>query len=180
MPSSKSRRRLPLATDQAQALNGVRRLVAGLQSSARAIEARTGITNAQLFLLQIVAQRDALSMGELAEAAGAQQSTTSLIVGRLTRAGLLSRHQTPEDRRRISLSLTPRGRRLLLDAPTPPTARLIEALRTLSPATLRHLVTSLQALDEAMGMREVEAGMLFEAPGRRGGSAKRAKARPLR
>jgi DNA-binding MarR family transcriptional regulator len=177
MAPPRPRQRSVPAADLSEALNGIRRLVTVLQSSARAIEAGTGITNAQLFLLQIVAEREGLSMGELAEAARAQQSTTSLIVGRLIRAGLLSRQPTPEDRRRIRLSLTARGRQLLRDAPTPPTARLIAALRTLSPLTLRRLVTGLEALDRALGMREVKPEMLFEAPARRSAGAGNARGR---
>jgi DNA-binding MarR family transcriptional regulator len=180
MASPTPRRRPVPSADLTAALNGIRRLVTVLQSSARAIEVGTGITNAQLFLLQIVAERDGLSMGELAEAARAQQSTTSLIVGRLIRAGLVARRRSPHDRRRLCLSLTPGGRRLLLDAPTPPTARLIEALRSLPPVTLRRLATSLRALDTALGIRDVEAGMLFEGPTKRAGLVDTARVRRRR
>ena len=41
---------------RAQALERVRTLVAALSHSARAVERRTGVTNAQLFLLQQLAE----------------------------------------------------------------------------------------------------------------------------
>lgn len=151
----------------AGALRLVRRLVGTLQSSARAVEQRTGVTNAQLFLLRALEERRQLSLGELAELAGTQQSTASLVVKRLVRSGLVRRQLSPEDGRRVLLSLTPRGRTKLRHAPVPATARLLEALEGLTAPELRALTRGLEALERELGPRPDEPGMLFEAPGRK-------------
>ncbi len=150
----------------AGALRRVRRLVGTLQSSARAVERRTGVTNAQLFLLRALEEREQLSLGELAALAGTQQSTASLVVARLVRSGLVRRRPSPEDGRRVLLSLAPRGRKTLRHAPVPATARLLEALEGLTALELRALTRGLEALERELGAQPDEPAMLFEAPGR--------------
>ena len=147
----------------AEALRGIRRMVGTLHASARAVERRTGITNAQLFLLRALKEHEGLSIGGLATMARTQQSTASIIVQRLVRNGLVRRARSSEDARRVLLSLTPRGRGVLRNAPVPATARLLKALNTLSVGELHALVRGLGALELRLGATE-EPGMLFEAP----------------
>jgi DNA-binding MarR family transcriptional regulator len=144
------------------ALRAIRSLVASLSRSARSIEWRTGFTNAQLFLLRQLAATDALSVNELAERARTNQSTVSSVVGRIVRAGLVQRASVPDDGRRVALSLTPRGRRLLRRAPTPPTEALFDALESLTDHEARALGTGLAALLAALGLKPEPAPMLFE------------------
>ncbi len=162
MTRSASRRPLPIKVTDA--LRGIRRLVATLQASARTIEQRTGITNAQLFMLRALEGQRTMSLGDLADLAGAQQSTASIIVQRLVTAGLVRRIRSAEDARRVDLSLTPKGRRKVRDAPVPTTARLLEALRAMSAAELRALVASLEVLHGRLGADGDDPGMLFESP----------------
>jgi DNA-binding MarR family transcriptional regulator len=162
----------------ALALRGIRQLVRTLQESARAVEGRTGITNAQLFLLRALEEVDSLSLGELAAEARTQQSTVSIVVKRLVRTGLVRRQRSPDDARRVHLSLTARGRRKLHNAPVPPTARLLDALRAVSPAERRALIRGLKALESRMGAGIQEPGMLFETARDRGRTgARRARSR---
>ncbi len=160
--------------DVVRALRGIRRLVRTLQESARAVEGRTGITNAQLFLLRALGENPSLSLGELAAVGRTQQSTASIVVQRLVRNGLIRRERSPEDGRRVRLSLTARGRRKLRSAPVPPTTRLLDALQALSRGERGALIRGLRALESRMGQGTEEPGMLFEAaaervrPGRTG------------
>ena len=61
------------------ALNGIRALVEALSQSARTVERRTGLTNAQLFLLGLVADRGAVTIGQLAIGARTTAATTSVV-----------------------------------------------------------------------------------------------------
>jgi DNA-binding MarR family transcriptional regulator len=164
----------------AEALRRIRLLVGTLQASARSVERRTGITNAQLFLLRALQECDHPSLGELAATARTQQSTVSIVVQRLVKTGLVRRRRSPEDGRRVLLSLTAMGRATLRHAPVPPTARLLEALGALSRAELGCLIRGLSALELRLGVVREEPGMLFEAPRRAGATRvrKRTPARP--
>ena len=147
---------------RAQTLDGIRTMVGALTRSARSVERRTGVTTAQLFVLRQLAERDGLSLGEIAKCTLTRQSTVSVVVARLERQGLLRRDRADDDRRRLELSLTAAGRRMLARAPMPTTGRLLAALDELTDDQLWSLSTGLDALIAALGLESRAAGMLFE------------------
>jgi DNA-binding MarR family transcriptional regulator len=153
-----------------QALERVRLLVAGLTLSARAVERSTGITNAQLFLLQQLDSAESLTVGDLAARARTQQSSVSIVVARLVRAGLATNRRSTDDGRLAVIALTPKGRRLLRHAPAPPTSALLHAIEQLSARDVSALALGLGALVVALNLSPPEVTMLFEhAPTRRSG-----------
>jgi DNA-binding MarR family transcriptional regulator len=156
----------PSGAARLEALEHIRAIVAFLTESARAVEQRTGVTNAQLFLLQALAARDGQSIGELAAFGLTGQSTVSIVVGRLEQNGHVVRTESEVDRRRTIVKLTPSGRRLLKRAPVPPTRRLMSAMEKLSPAQRHQLARSLRGLREALGLDPSEPPLLFEKRGR--------------
>src|ERR1035437_8183879 len=161
------------AAARAQALKGVRTLVAALSQSARAVERRTGVTNAQLFLLQQLAEAASRSVNDLAALGLTQQSTVSIVVARLVRAGLAAKRRSAEDGRVAVISITPKGRRLLAHAPVPPTSELLRAIEALSDRDARSLADGLGALVDALGLSPPPVTMLFEhAPTRRSASTR--------
>jgi DNA-binding MarR family transcriptional regulator len=146
-------------------LQGIRSLIATLTQSARAVEQRTGITNAQLFLLRELAADDALTINELAARALTGQNTVSAVVTRLEERGLVSRGRSASDGRVVTVTLTAAGRRLLQRAPEPPTGRLLRILSSLPPSDLRTVVRALTILNDGLGVAGVESEMLFEGDG---------------
>jgi DNA-binding MarR family transcriptional regulator len=146
----------------------LRALVAALSQSARTVERRTGITNAQLFLLQQLQVAGTLSVNDLAELARTQQSTVSIVVGRLERDGLVGKVRSSIDARRAVVSLTPSGRRLLRNAPAPPTALLLRAVGELRHADACALALGLRALTRRLRLSAQPPSLLFEDAGRRG------------
>jgi DNA-binding MarR family transcriptional regulator len=152
------------ATVRAQALERLRTLIGALNHSARAVERSTGITNAQLFLLQQLDVAESLSVNDLAARARTQQSTVSIVVARLVRAGLAAKRRSADDGRLAVISLTPKGRRLLRHAPAPPTSALLHALERLTDRNARALAGGLRALIRALDLTPPEVTMLFEQP----------------
>lgn len=155
MPSNRQRLRT-------NALDGIRALVGSLTRSARSVERRTGITTAQLFVLRQLEACDELSLGEIAERTLTRESTVSIVVARLAKRGLVRRDRAADDRRRLRVTLTPAGRRVLARAPEPTTGRLLGALDELTSEQLLALLTGLDALIVALGLESRAAGMLFE------------------
>ncbi len=161
-----------------RALDHIRTLVSALSHSARAVERSTGVTNAQLFLLQQLAAAESLSVNDLAARARTQQSTVSVVVARLVRAGLAAKKKSADDGRIAIISLTPKGRRLLTHAPAPPTVALLRAIEALSDRDSRALATGMDALVRELDLAAPEVTMLFEhAPLRR---SKKSTSRPKR
>jgi DNA-binding MarR family transcriptional regulator len=161
------------ATTQKAVLRGLRTVIAVLSRSARAIEARTGVTNAQLFVLQQLQTDDVLGINDLAARARTGQSAVSIVVGRLVRRGLVRRRRSVGDGRRVGVSLTVAGRALVRQAPESPTARLLAAVGRLDSADLQALARGVTALIAAMGIAGVTPSMLFERDGTRRARARR-------
>jgi DNA-binding MarR family transcriptional regulator len=155
------------ATMQDAALRGLRTIIAVLSRSARAIEARTGVTNAQLFILQQLQADEALGINDLAARARTGQSAVSIVVRRLVRRGLVHRRRLVADGRRVGVSLTVAGRALVCQAPEPPTTRLLAAVGGLDYEDLRALARGVTALVPAMGVAGETPPMLFEGDGSR-------------
>lgn len=71
------------------------------------------LTLSQFALLQALAGRPHARVRELADEAGITPSTATRILDVLERRGVVSRTRTKEDRRGVTISLTPAGRRTL-------------------------------------------------------------------
>ena len=71
-----------------------------------------GLTGAQADALAVIGQAGPLSLKELGELLVAEAGHPSRLVDRLVEAGLVERHAAGQDRRRVELSLTRRGRAL--------------------------------------------------------------------
>ncbi len=150
-----------------KALQAVRGLVAALNQTARVIEQRTGITNAQLFLLQSIAAEPNLSVTALASRAMTHQSTASIVLSRLERRGLVRRARAELDGRSVVLMLTEKGRRVLQRAPKTATTEIVRAIARLSPREVRMLRLGVCALGREADFKCDDSPMLFQEPGRR-------------
>ena len=128
----------PSPTGDAQtierSMNAIRSIVRALRLNTRAIELKMGISLAQLFVLQQLAERSADSLNELAERTATHQSSVSVVVRRLVDRGFVSRTASTTDKRRIEIDVTPAGRTLLSGAPRTVSNELMSALQRLGRA----------------------------------------------
>ena len=138
-------------------------MISALSRSARRVEQRTGITNAQLFLLREVVAQDDLTINELAGRAMTGQSTVSGVVSRLEQQKLVSRGREREDGRVVTVSATAAGRRLLQRAPEPATSKLLDVLCAMPERDLNTVVRAMALLNDGLGLEAGPAtAMLFE------------------
>lgn len=179
----------PTRDDVKQVLDAIRRIVRVLRLASREAEKRVGLSGAQLFVLQKLAEEPVLSVNEVAARTHTHQSSVSMVVQRLTRRGLVSRRRSSHDARQIDLSVTAAGRAVLRSAPAAAQDQLLETLNTLPSDKLKQIARSLSQLLEAMGIDGNEPpSMLFEEDGVPGGSkiargerlAKAAPKKPMR
>src|SRR6266542_1942410 len=149
------------ARDVRIVMDCLRHVVRTLRVSARAAEKRVGVSGAQLFVLQKLAEADALSVGELALRTATDQSSVSVVVRRLAGRKLVGCRPGKSDGRRVEVRLTDRGKRLLRRAPPATQVDLIAALSRLPRPTRRALAESLQALAAQIGS-QAPPPMFFE------------------
>jgi DNA-binding MarR family transcriptional regulator len=143
-------------------MDALRRVVRALRLTARDAERRAGISGAQLFVLQNLCDQPATSLNELADRTLTDQSSVSVVVKRLVARKLVARKASSVDARRVELSLTPAGRRLLARCPEPTQARLVASLRGLGGKQLADITRGLTALVGVMGIEDAAPRMLFD------------------
>lgn len=80
---------------------------------ASSYERGQSLTLSQYGLLQPLADSDGARVRELAEQAGIAPSTATRILDALERRGVVDRRQSSRDRRGVTVTLTPAGRKLL-------------------------------------------------------------------
>jgi DNA-binding MarR family transcriptional regulator len=125
--------------DISRSMDAVRAVVRALRINTRAIELEIGISLAQLFVLQQVADRPAASLNDLAERTATHQSSVSVVVRRLVDRGLVTRRADMADKRRVQIALTADGEKLLDGAPETIQVRMMAALTQLDPAERKQL-----------------------------------------
>ncbi len=145
--SSGSADRTPRA-DVVRVVDAIRSIIQSLRISGRAVEQELGISSAQLYVLQELAERPEQSINDLAYNTFTHQSSVSMVVSRLVAGDLVRRSTSRGDARRVSISLTPAGRALVRKAPHTAQTRLIDGLRTFSRGELRTLGDYLEAVAE--------------------------------
>jgi DNA-binding MarR family transcriptional regulator len=143
-------------------LDSIRRIVRLLRVSSREAEREVGLTGAQLFVLQKLAEAGVLSVNELAERTHTHQSSVSVVAQSLVDRKLVARSKSASDGRRLELTLTPAAKVLLRKAPGAAQDRLIEALDRLPAATRAQLAKSLGKLVDEAGLGDEAALMIFE------------------
>jgi DNA-binding MarR family transcriptional regulator len=156
--------------DVRAALDALRRIVQGIRSLGAQAERRTGLSGAQLFVLQQLAEAPAQSLNELAARTRTHQSSVSTVVTRLVARRLVSRRRSAEDGRRLLLEATPAALALLAGAPETAQGRLIAGLEALPQGRRRSLARDLAALVTALGMDDEPAAMFLEASEKSAGS----------
>jgi len=146
-------------------LDALRRIVRALRLSSLGGEAKTGLGAAKLFVLQRLAEQASGSLTDLARRTLTDPSSVSVVVRGLVERGFVARRASPDDARRVELSLTAAGRAALRRAPPPAQAKLVGALGRLPPSELRSLRRGLETVVSTMGADLDPAPMFFEDRG---------------
>jgi DNA-binding MarR family transcriptional regulator len=148
--------------DSFTVVDALRRLVRELRESARLAQGRAEITGAQLYVLRVLVAQPGLSINELAERTMTHQSSVSVVVSRLVARGLVTRAPATDDRRRMIVTPTARGRALQKRAPAVAQETLVATVRAMAPAERRALARGLRALVEGLGASRGQPSMFFE------------------
>ncbi len=154
-----------------RSMTAVRNIVRALRINTRAIELQMGISLAQLFVLQQLAERPADSLNELAERTATHQSSVSVVVRRLVERGYVSRTAAAADKRRIEIAVTPTGRELLAGAPTTIQTQLVMGMEILALDDQRTLADLLEQWLRASNIDVTAPQMFGEDEGANGGAA---------
>lgn len=149
------------ATDTAQIVQGLRRIVKALQTYSQDVRSAYGLTGPQLWALKTLQREGTLTVGRLAAALAVHQSSISILLDRLEKRGLVRRIRTRSDRRIVQVELTKRGASMAADAPDAAQGRLLHALGSMTAEHLRRTRRVVDRLVDAMEAGDVRARFFF-------------------
>jgi DNA-binding MarR family transcriptional regulator len=134
-----------------QLLGALRRIAQSMDTYSKTIEHEAGLTLPQLLLLEALrSETEVLSAGALAQRLSLTQGTVTSILDRLELRQLVRRTRADDDRRRVLVALTPRGRRLLLKAPPPMHAEFLRGFAALGADDRAALLQSVDRIAALM------------------------------
>ena len=143
-------------------MNCLRQIVRLLRLASGEARRAVGLSGAQLFVLQKLAEARELSVNDLADRTHTHQSSVSVVVQALVERGLIARQRAAEDGRRLELSLTPAAKTLLRKAPGAAQDKLIGAIERLPQPVLTQLARNLSRLVHETGIDGEAPPMLFD------------------
>lgn len=144
-------------------LQSIRQIIRRVTAHSRAVASETGLTLPQMLCLRAIRdlEIDEVTLAAVAEAVQLTPSTTSGIVDRLVKAGLVDRARSERDRRRIHLTLTDEGQARLADMPRPLQEAFLDRLAALPREQQEQLLSSLDTLVELMDASELSAAPML-------------------
>lgn len=138
-------------------VDALRLLVQTLRTSGREAEQELGISSAQLYILQELADQPAQSINQLAERTYTHQSSVSMVVQKLVDSRLVTRTSAKGDARKLSISLAAGGRAMLKKSPKSGQSRLMNALRDMPRSERNDLAHSLASLVKTLEGESIES-----------------------
>lgn len=135
-----------------RAMRALREMMRAFNVTTKQLERSHGVSGAQLEALEEIRATPDITPSDLALRSATDQSTASVVVKRLTEAGLVNRRHNG-DRRRTHLTLTPRGETLLDQAPPSVPSRLRHAFMRMGSGDRTTLTQLLERWLTLAGLR---------------------------
>lgn len=131
-------------SDARRVFDALRWIVRELRLSQSPAGPGKGLSAAQVFVIHTLREHGALSVRDLAERTATDPSSVSVVVRKLHEKGLVAKKPSPEDHRRLKITLTAAGARIAKASPVPVQQVLLDRMAQLSPDQMRVLADLLE------------------------------------
>ncbi len=138
-------------------LIGLRKITQAIDLHSKYLLKTFGITSPQLVILQELMECSSLTISELAQTISLTQGTVTTIVARLEKNTLVSRKRSGEDKRRIHISITEEGKKLLKSTPSPLQERFANSYYALEEWEQLMILSSINRIVSMMSAEKIEA-----------------------
>ena len=141
-----------------ESLIALRRILRSTELYARDLAKASGLTPAQLRVLQILeARRGSATPKALAQRMGVSQATVTALVDKLVARGFATRERSETDRRQTNVVVTESGASITQSAPDALQQRYAAAFRRLEDWEQMQLVSSLERVASMLDATDIDA-----------------------
>lgn len=134
-------------------LQSLRRITRSVECYSKRLSSHYKITGPQLVCLLTIAEKAPITASKIAKEIHLSPSTVVGVLDRLEDKDLIERRRDQEDRRRVYISLTTKGKKAAHQAPAPLQSKLADSLLALSE--LEQSAIAL-ALERVVGLMETQ------------------------
>lgn len=146
-----------------QILQSIRRIIRSVDIHSRKLFVSTKLTTPQLVSLRTIQKHEPLTSVELGKLIYLSPSTLVGVLDRLEEKELVSRSRDKDDRRKVFISTTQKGREVLATAPFTLQDRLAKSLSKLPEKEISTIAQSFEKIVDLMEARDIDAAPILES-----------------
>lgn len=143
-------------------LIALRQIIRATELYSRKLSKVAGLTAPQLLIMQAIANRQSVFMGDLANDVSISQATVTSVLDRLEKRNLVVRKRDEQDKRRVYAQLTDQGEALVLKAPSPLQDSFIHSFDKLEQWEQLAILSSLQRVAAMMNADKIDASPVLD------------------
>jgi len=143
-------------------LIALRKVIRATDLHSKYLAKNTGLTTAQLLILQSIQNMGEVSIGEISKKISLSQATVTSILDRLVDKGLVYRERSTEDKRKVHAYLTEDALALIKDAPAPLQEQFTKQFGALNEWEQSMMISSLQRIAQMMDAEEIDASPVLD------------------
>lgn len=143
-------------------LIALRKVIRATDLHSKYLAKNTGLTTAQLLILQSIQNMGEVSIGEISKKISLSQATVTSILDRLVDKGLVYRERSTEDKRKVHAYLTEDAVALIKDAPAPLQKQFTKQFEALNEWEQSMMISSLQRIAQMMDAEDIDASPVLD------------------
>ncbi|NBQ34857.1 MAG: MarR family transcriptional regulator [Gammaproteobacteria bacterium] len=143
-------------------LIALRKVIRATDLHSKYLAKNTGLTTAQLLILQSIQNMGEVSIGEISKKISLSQATVTSILDRLVDKGLVYRERSTEDKRKVHAYLTEDAVALIKDAPAPLQEQFTKQFEALNEWEQSMMISSLQRIAQMMDAEDIDASPVLD------------------
>jgi len=141
----------------------LRKIIQAIDLNSKSLVKRFGLTGPQLVILKEIAGFDEISAGAIANEVSLSRGTVTGILDRMVAKGLISKRRDLKDKRRVMLSITEQGEKLLDMAPPLMQVTFVDRFEEMQNWEQNMVLSSLQRLVSLMDAKSIDASPFLAA-----------------
>lgn len=138
-------------------LSSIRKIVRAIDIYSRKINSEFGLTTPQLLCLYSLREKESMTLSQLAAEVNLGTSTVNGIVDRLQAKTLINRERALDDKRRVCITITDKGREIVEKSPSLIQDKFANALAVLPEDEQKRIAESIESIVELMSVDNVDA-----------------------
>ena len=140
----------------------LRRVIRAVDLRSKQLSKHVGLTGPQLLVMQNIQERPGIMVREIADSINLSPATITNILDRLEARDLATRIRSTQDKRKVGVFLTERGKAAVVDAPRPLQEHFVERFSQLKEWEQSQMVATVQRIASMMDAEDIDASPFLE------------------